>query len=514
MASYTKVHSASMSSQPEDKDLENQNCCPKCPEKCVRCGTHTYFFFVCCWFVLWSSLPRISAVLDGIVTLVLYLIIHRSQPAGRLTMEQFWHNEVTEYRFSTSAFDIFVMALVRCILLFFLFAYKLHGSQVVLQSSVVVVLLSSFYLVVKLIMWEGSTYALLIFSLACVWVELGLYLFVRGKRLGPPRPKSFRGPRFLQTHRPSFNNDQAHILDSNDAAPLEPSALADPDSQFMDINGVNVHYKLLGQGPHTLVFLHGYGSSVFAWKQTLSQLQGEYQVLAFDRPGFGLTSRPLDALSQGKSSPYTNEFSVTLTLTLMERLNIQRAVLVGHSTGGMVATMTALQQPQRVSGLVLISPTILSDGIPNFIRSVFRTKLGKSLVSQLIRSEIGEFAIRRAWFDATAIPQEVFQNYQQLIRLQNWDEALLEMTRVNTPPNLTDVLKNIECPTLILHGESDGLVPIEESVHLCSLLHDSELIRIPNCGHVPHQECFDRFTQCIHHFIQHLNQIKLNILSA
>ncbi len=63
------------------------------------------------------------------------------------------------------------------------------------------------------------------------------------------------------------------------------------------------------------------------------------------------------------------------------------------------ALHTAIQRPDLIDRLVLVAPTVLSEGMPNFVRTMFRTKLGKAVVAKLIRSEIGEFAIRRAWFE-------------------------------------------------------------------------------------------------------------------
>lgn len=79
--------------------------------------------------------------------------------------------------------------------------------------------------------------------------------------------------------------------------PLEgtvpPEQLADPDSRFVEINGLQVHYKIAGQGQPTLVLLHGFGASVFSWREVTEPLSEIGTVIAFDRPAFGLTERPL-----------------------------------------------------------------------------------------------------------------------------------------------------------------------------------------------------------------------------
>ncbi len=74
--------------------------------------------------------------------------------------------------------------------------------------------------------------------------------------------------------------------------------------------------------------------------------------------------------------------------------------------------MCAASFPQRIRGLFLISPTIYTEGFPQLVRSLFRTKLGHEMVKQLVRTEIGEVALRRAWYDNNNIPADVSLFYE------------------------------------------------------------------------------------------------------
>src|SRR4030042_1807119 len=104
--------------------------------------------------------------------------------------------------------------------------------------------------------------------------------------------------------------------------------LADPDSRFADLNRVKVHYKVAGEGRPALVLLHGFAASVFSWREVMGPLAESHTVAAFDRPGFGLTKRPLPGGWQGQN-PYSPEAQVDLTVALMDVLSIDRAVLIG-----------------------------------------------------------------------------------------------------------------------------------------------------------------------------------------
>lgn len=74
---------------------------------------------------------------------------------------------------------------------------------------------------------------------------------------------------------------------------LPPQALADADSQFIEINGLSVHVKTRGQGQPVFVLLHGFGASLYSWHSVMEPLSQLGTVIAFDRPAFGLSERPL-----------------------------------------------------------------------------------------------------------------------------------------------------------------------------------------------------------------------------
>ncbi|MBC8263534.1 MAG: hypothetical protein H8E47_05355 [Anaerolineales bacterium] len=100
---------------------------------------------------------------------------------------------------------------------------------------------------------------------------------------------------------------------------VPPQQLADPDSRFVDINGLQVHYKMAGQGGPALVLLHGFGASVFSWREVMEPLAEIGTVIAFDRPAFGLTERPVPGEWEGES-PYRAEAQVELTVGLLDEL--------------------------------------------------------------------------------------------------------------------------------------------------------------------------------------------------
>jgi len=138
-------------------------------------------------------------------------------------------------------------------------------------------------------------------------------------------------------------------------ATVPPETLADPDSQFIDINGISVHYKIEGAGESVFILLHGFGAGTFSWREVMAPLSQHGTVIAYDRPAFGLTARPM--LWAG-SSPYSQESNIQLLSGLMDQLGVEKAVLVGNSAGGTLATAYALAHPKRVSALIQVDAAI------------------------------------------------------------------------------------------------------------------------------------------------------------
>ena len=297
---------------------------------------------------------------------------------------------------------------------------------------------------------------------------------------------------------------------------VPPQQLADPDSRFIDINGLQVHYKIAGQGEPAaedlaLVLLHGFGASVFSWREVMEPLAESLAseigtVIAFDRPAFGLTERPLPGEWVGES-PYGAEAQVELTVGLLDELGVERAILVGNSAGGAIAMLTALTYPQRVQALVLVDPAVYAHGSSlGLIRFVANTpqmqRIGP-LVARRIRGWGIDFA-RSAWHDPSKITADIWEGYLKPLQAENWDRGLWEMVRASQSHDLAERLTKIRVPCLVITGDDDRIVPTEQSIRLADELLDAELVVIPDCGHIPHEECPEPFLQAVSDFLNQL----------
>lgn len=292
--------------------------------------------------------------------------------------------------------------------------------------------------------------------------------------------------------------------------PLEgtvpPEQLADSDSRFIDVDGLRVHYKTSGDGSPTFVLLHGFGASVFSWREVMTPLSESGTVIAFDRPAFGLTERPLRGDWDGES-PYSPEAQIELTVKLMDQLGVDEAILVGNSAGGTIAMATALEHPDRVLAVVLVDAAIYTGGgTPDWVRPLLGTPQMRRIGPLLARSiqNLGPNLIERAWHDPSKISAEILEGYTKPLKVDNWDVALWELTLASHSLGLDRRVRDIRVPVLVITGDDDRIVPTEQSVRLDGELPDAELVVIPNCGHVPQEECPAEFTQAIVDYLPQL----------
>jgi pimeloyl-ACP methyl ester carboxylesterase len=282
---------------------------------------------------------------------------------------------------------------------------------------------------------------------------------------------------------------------------VPPRALAGPDSQFINLLDIDIHYEQAGSGEPVYILLHGFASSTYSWREVIPELAENGTVIAYDRPAFGLTERPLEW--EG-GNPYGTDFQPKLLIALMDALGADQAVLVGNSAGGAVAIHAALLYPERVKALVLVSPAVgVGGGMPGWVRPLLQNPQADHLgplLARSLRDRGTEFAAS-AWHDPSRITPEIWDGYTLPLRADNWDRALWEMTRASRDAGLAERLGELELPVLVIAGDDDRIVPFEGSEQTANSIPGAILVKIPDCGHVPQEECPDAFLLALARFV-------------
>jgi pimeloyl-ACP methyl ester carboxylesterase len=222
------------------------------------------------------------------------------------------------------------------------------------------------------------------------------------------------------------------------------------------VNEVELHYEEAGAGGEPLVLVHGWLSSSRNWVETIPRLPpGRFRVYAFDLRGAGASDRPASGHSPGQ---YADDVAGAMTA-----LGVETFHFVGHSMGGLVGMLLALEHPARLRKLVLVAPCA-SGGLPY-----------PELLVPLI-------AARRDRARYRAIVEVIRQHDRplpaHLLDVVVEDAAgcseghAEESIRTMTGLNISDRLGEIQAPTLMVAGDRDGLRPYN--------LEDAA--RIPHCA--------------------------------
>ncbi|MBI4978677.1 MAG: alpha/beta hydrolase [Spirochaetes bacterium] len=282
----------------------------------------------------------------------------------------------------------------------------------------------------------------------------------------------------------------------------DAAALAWPESRFTNVNGLNVHYRIAGSGAPAMVLLHGFGASVYSWREVIRPLSAYGTVIAFDYPPFGLTARPVSGEITNRD-PFSIASSAALVRDMIQLFGFSNAVLVGNSLGGMLAVVTAFDYRESVTGLVLVDAAIYGGGPPSWLHSLAQfpqvDHIGPLIVRPL--QETGVRILVSAWHDSNRVTADIISNYSRPVQMSNWDVALWRFTTAERPKGISHRLKELHLPVLVVSGDDDRLVPMSNSIRLARDIPGARLVIISNCGHVPQEEQPERFLSAVIPFI-------------
>lgn len=286
---------------------------------------------------------------------------------------------------------------------------------------------------------------------------------------------------------------------------VSEQAFAEPDSKFIEIDGVNIHYKEAGSGERAFILLHPFGGSVYSWRNVMGEFGKYGRVIAYDRPAFGLTQRLMP--ETWESNPYGMKANIEILRGLMDSFGIEKAALVGNSAGGGVAVAFALEYPERVADLILVDPGVgggYGPQFPAWALPLMWTPQMRHLGPLMMRDyqETLPRTVEREWYDQSKLTDEIRRKHLQLLQIKNWDRAFYELTFAPAYPELRPLLPSLTLPALIVAGREDRLIRSWYFEAIAAEMPDARLAIIPNCGHVPQEECPEPFMKTVLEYLR------------
>jgi pimeloyl-ACP methyl ester carboxylesterase len=264
--------------------------------------------------------------------------------------------------------------------------------------------------------------------------------------------------------------------------------------RWIEVAGTRVNAVALGSGP-PLLFVHGLGGSWTNWLETICAFADDHRVVALDLPGFGASASP-------PSEPPSIPGYAALLDDLCGVLGIASAVVVGSSMGGLIAAELALRAPQRVERLVLVSAAGLStDTMPlePLLRVLTPLERVVTAPGALAAAHAPQLTRRRRLrklllLGICAHPDRLPGPITAELVSGAGRPGLLPGLRAIVDYPIRDRVSEVVCPTLIIWGERDRMVPVADASEFERLIAGSRAIVYPNTGHLPMIErpaCFN-----------------------
>ena len=113
----------------------------------------------------------------------------------------------------------------------------------------------------------------------------------------------------------------------------------------------------------------------------------------------------------------------------------------------------------------------------------------------------GDDGIRKAWHDPTRITPDVYAGYRKPLQARDWDKALWDFTLADRDPGIEKRASRLATPTLVITGADDRIVPTQHTIDLAARIPGSSLVVLPDCGHVPQEECPEPFMDAVREFL-------------
>src|SRR5437764_8146938 len=269
-------------------------------------------------------------------------------------------------------------------------------------------------------------------------------------------------------------------------------------SWFTRVNGVRIHYQEAGdEKAPPIILIHGFISSNLIWSHVLEPLaQKGFRAIAPDLPGYGYSEKPREA-------EYTINEQARSVIGLMDRLGIRKAAIAGASYGGAIAATMALDYPERVEKLILVGAVTNDEPKNKFLLRVSCLPILGDIATPLFLGS--RWILRKRMEDmyrrmGRPINEKMVASRHHLLETSNAHRAMIKTARRWSANRIQREASLIRQPTMLVWGDHDDHIPVQDAFRLRDSLPNSKLIVFRNCGHLPPAECPEKFVGAVADF--------------
>ena len=274
------------------------------------------------------------------------------------------------------------------------------------------------------------------------------------------------------------------------------------ESEFVSNDqGLRVHYRDQGAaGNRPIVLLHGNSNSLQTFEPLVNALISNYRVISLDFPGHGLTG------AHPQNDYGYKGLSDALAL-VVNHLSLKDYSLLGHSMGGWVAWRYAVDNPDQLNSLILMSASgmpprkndpIKQDGL-GF--KLLKSAIGPLLSGYTLPRSVITKSTEKSMVQQDMVTQELIDTYWELLREPENRRALAYRAKEGRELEKADLAKSIKLPTLLIWGEQDSFVYPSASISFSERIDNTQTLLIPNVGHLPMLESTETVALAIQNFI-------------
>ncbi|MDB4715274.1 alpha/beta hydrolase [Flavobacteriaceae bacterium] len=255
----------------------------------------------------------------------------------------------------------------------------------------------------------------------------------------------------------------------------------DSNSHFMSVDGLEVHYKDEGSGT-PIILLHGTSASLHTWDGWTKELtKNNYRVIRMDLPAFGITGANKDNLYDLPSySKFLTDF--------VNQLELDKFILAGNSLGGSISWHYTSSNPEKVQKLILLDPA----GFPSkkerpLVFELAEIPILNQILKHITPKSLIKDNLEQVYFDDSKVTENLVDRYHQMILRKGSRAAFIERAKLEGQ-DYTELLYTIKSPTLIIWGEDDLWIPVEDGFKFKERMANSSLVIMKETGHVPMEE--------------------------
>jgi len=287
---------------------------------------------------------------------------------------------------------------------------------------------------------------------------------------------------------------------------------------YAEENGVKIAYRDYGpEGAEPILLVHGLGAQLVHWPAHLIDflIENNYRPITYDNRDAGLSTRffgkpafALDYLRYYFRLPMKSEYNLDDMskdgISVMNKLNIDKAHILGTSMGGMISQIICSIYPDRVKSFTLIASTASVPGPFNGpskeVQQVMmnRSKMQNASMEDVYQRELKWVSLIGMTGRDLSTPEfreDVIANYNRAKHKADGFGYARQLLAILSSKDRISRVKSIKTPTLIIHGQNDPVIGVKNAYRMHKLIQESKLIVIPNMRHLIEEEILDQFKQ-------------------